>query len=112
MCGDSRDNELTPHPIEDDGDEWDFAVVPVYSQVDGSAILRRDLDVIRELCCLASLDVPENASSVFSFALQSLNGITERNPAVADKEDGLEHVRIVEETAAVSLDCLGLMKII
>lgn len=54
--------------------------------------------------------VPEGISNVFTLALHSQNVTTERNSAVTAKADSLEHVRVVEETAAELLASWTLKK--
>lgn len=47
--------------------------------------------------------IPEDASAVFSLALQNLNDIIEHNSAVTAKADALERVGVVEKTGAKTL---------
>lgn len=55
----SADREMTPYP-NDHEDDWELAGVPVDSHIDVCGTLRRDIDVIRELCRLANVAVLEN----------------------------------------------------
>lgn len=103
MCRDSRNEELVPYIDEDDGDDCDFARVPVDPHIDIRASPRQDPNAIRELFHSVDVAVREDASSIFRLVLQTLSDITQGDSAVATKPDALEHVQVVEETAAASL---------
>lgn len=55
--------------------------------------------------------VPEDASGVYSLALQKLSGIAEHDLQSLPKRDVLERVRVVQEAAAASLGGWTLSKI-
>lgn len=77
--------------------------MPVDSHVDVHATPHRDSDAISVSCRSKSVAVPQNVSKVISLALQNLNAITEGDYVVAAKAMALEHLHVIEETAAASL---------
>lgn len=54
--GDLRKGDLAPYFDYDDGDDLDFADVPVYSNVDIIVILCKDIDANCELYIFSLLD--------------------------------------------------------
>lgn len=66
-----RDEELTTHPVHDEGNDWEFADVPFDSQFYVRASLRRSFEAICKLCCSVNVAVAEDASSFFTLALQN-----------------------------------------
>lgn len=109
--GDLWDDELITYTDDEDGYDWDFYDVPVDSHVDRRASPRRNFDTIHELCLSANVYVPEYASRVIILALQNLNDITERDPAVPAKAVRLQRVGVVEGISASSLAGCTLEKI-
>lgn len=93
---DLHDDEIVPYPDDNQGDDWDFADVPVDSHVNVCANHSRYVDAIREVCCSANVAVLADASEVFSLALQNLDAIMKRPSAVASMTVARECVCFVK----------------
>lgn len=102
---DSREGEFTTY-TDDDIENWDFADGPVDFQVDVRVCLRQGFHAIREFLRLANFAAPEDGRGVFRLALQNLNAIAKCDSVtlLAVRAVALEHLHVVEETAAVSVD--------
>lgn len=64
----SREDELVPYSDDADGDCWDLADMLVDSHTDLCVIPRQGFDAICELCCYASVAVPDDANGFLSWA--------------------------------------------
>lgn len=103
MGNEMHDDKLTPYHSDDDGDDWDLvnvlltlplSFVPVPAETSttfSSSSIRPMLPYMRRL------------TVSFSWPLQNIYGITERNSAEPANAGTLERVCNVEETAAASL---------
>lgn len=75
--GKSHDDGSTLYSDYAEARNWGFADVPFDSDVDFGVSLRRELDVIWELCRFTDVSRPKIPSGVFSLALQDLNAFSE-----------------------------------
>lgn len=94
--------ELAQHPDDDDGNNWNFADVPVSCHVDVGASLCQDFESISGMCCSANVAVPGDAGRVSSLFLPKLDAIMEWKSATAAKDMALERVHVNEKTTVAS----------